>query len=344
MCAEETLDFAAWPASVFEKARERVAKAGIDQTPLRKSLWLSKELQAEVYLKFENLHEGGSFKVRGAFHYLYCFKEKHGSFPSQVITASGGNHGMAVAVACFQLNIPCTVIIPSNSITDNKRKLLSAYNVNLVIEGSCWQESNQIGLDMLNSLDNTEKACYIHPFLHPWVIQGASTMAAEIVDKAADVEIIIASLGGGGMIAGIISFLRSNEKYSNIQVGSAETSGADYYYQSVQQGKLVLLDKITSIASTLGASTGSQETYELFLENIKYPMVVSDAEAVAALWQILEHERILVEPSCSASVAALLKYKEQFKGKKIALVMCGGNVSLPECLQWQQKFLFPEAN
>lgn len=336
----EGMDFNSWTPSVFEKAEERLLKAGFEVTPMRKSVWLSNEINAEVYLKFENLLEGGSFKVRGATHYLYCHKEKFGSFPSKVITASGGNHGIAVAVACYKFNIPCIVFIPTNSINEKKRAVLSEYNVELKVDGSCWQEANQIAQDLTDQLNKEgENACYIHPFLHPWIIQGASTLAVEIVKKIPNPDIIIASLGGGGMIAGIITYLNSLNGSHKIEVGSAETNGADYYYQSLQAGKLITLDKITSIASTLGASTGSPETYKLFTENVKYPMIVTDAEAVGALWDLLEHERILVEPSCSASVAALKKYKHHFEGKKVVIVICGGNVSLKECIEWKEKYL-----
>lgn len=336
----DTLDFSNWTSSVFENAEKRLLNAGFEVTPMRKSVWLSNAINAEVYLKFENLHEGGSFKVRGATHYLHCYKEVHGSFPTKVITASGGNHGIAVAVACYKFNIPCTVFIPTNSINDKKRAVLAEYNVELKVDGSCWQEANQIAQDLTDQLVKDGKnACYIHPFLHPWVIQGASTLAVEIVKKLENPDVIIASLGGGGMIAGIISYLNSLNSKHSIEVGSAETTGADYYYQSVQAGKLITLDKITSIASTLGASTGSPETYKLFTDGVKYPMVVTDAEAVASLWDLLEHERILVEPSCSASVAALMKYKHHFEGKKVVLVICGGNVSLKECIDWKEKYL-----
>lgn len=334
-----------WENEVFERARNNLKLAGMEPTPMKRSIWLSKELEADVYLKYESLQEGGSFKIRGATNYLYSYKEKHGEFPSKVIAASGGNHGIAVAVSCFNANVPCIIVIPSNSITNSKRELLKHYNVDVVVEGENFQESHEYSMRLLEELiEKGETPCYIHAYLHPWVIQGASTLMGEIVDKMKNSsklpDIVIGSLGGGGMVAGLISYLLSYKLKNNpTKIGSAETEGADYLYQSLKAGKLITLDKITSIAKTLGASTGSLETYKLFSENIDYPMLVSDTEAVRALWNILEKEKLIVEPSCAASIAALMKYKEDFKGKKIVVILCGGNATLAECEEWKNTFL-----
>ena len=320
--------------ATFQRARDLVRKGGVQQTVVKKSTWLSKETGAEVYLKYENQHEGSSFKVRGATHYLYAHKEKYGEFPKRVVTASGGNHGIAVAVACSKLKIECLVFLPNNSVTPSKLYVLeTCYGAKVVVEGTCFQEAN----DSAQKMVTEESTCYIHPYAHPWIVQGAGTMLLELNEQISNIDVIAASLGGGGMIAGLITAAKASNL--NIEFVSAETEGADYYYQSVQRGELITLPKITSIASTLGASTGTPESFQLFTENIKHPLLVSDREAVDALWKLLKNEYCLVEPSCSATIAALLKYPEIFKGKRVVVILCGGNPSLDECTAWKKKYL-----
>ena len=331
-----------WTTSEWEQAVKRVRSSGIEQTPIKHSLWLSDLIGADVYLKFENLHEGGSFKLRGAQHFLFRHREVHGELPSKVITASGGNHGMAVAVACKRLGIPCTVVIPEVSFSESKRHLFEdLYGAKLETAGDCWQDSHDAAQKIVQDLESQGiVCCYIHPFLHEWIIQGAGTMAAEIHQQMSDgmPDVILASLGGGGMLSGIISYLRAANLKDSIQVASVETEGADYFYQSWKKGESIRLDKITSIATTLGASTGSPETFDLFVKNIDHPMLVSDAEAVKALFDILEHDHLLVDPSCSATIAALVKNADKFKGKRVMVIICGGNPHLSECLRWKEKF------
>lgn len=328
-----------WTKSDFENAVTRLRNiAHLPLTPLKRSIWLSKEIEGEVFLKWENVQESNSFKLRGATNFILSYHETHGHYPTRVITASGGNHGLAVAAACWKLNIPCIVILPTNSVTPTKVHLLhDCFGADVEVLGSCFQEANDIGVQMVK--EKYPDGCYIHPYAHKWIIQGAGTIFSDLQEQmSAPPDVIIGSLGGGGMIAGLITARNAYEQ-KDIQIDSVETEGADYYAQSHKAGKLISLEKITSIAVTLGASTGTQVTFDLFEENITNPWVVSDAEAIDALWKLINYERIIVEPSCSASVAALLKNKEYYKGKRVVVIICGGNASIEECQKWKEQFL-----
>ena len=122
---------------------QRLRKGCIDRTPLRKSHWLSEAAEAEVYLKLECLHEPGSFKLRGVVNYLLAHREQEGAFPARVLTASGGNHGLAVACGCQRFSIPCTVVLPENSVTDAKVSALEKFGARVEVHGAVWNDAIQ---------------------------------------------------------------------------------------------------------------------------------------------------------------------------------------------------------
>ncbi len=313
--------------SDFEAARRRISDY-VDPSPIKKSDWLSAELNAEVYLKLECLQPGRSFKIRGATNALLS-REK---LPEKVITASGGNHGLGVALACNRLGVPCLVVLPTS--TSNYRvQLLEDLGADVMLFGDAWDESNKYALQLAEE----PEILYIHPFADREVILGQGTIALELIDQLSEFDILMASVGGGGLLGGISLALESSN--ASVKIYSVETEGAESLAKSLEKQKLVELPAITSIAKTLGAKKTTPFIFKTMQRLVDRYFVVTDTQAVDALLLFLDKEKLLVEPATSCIIAAALQNKELFSGKKVVFIICGSNVSLAEVEIWKQQFL-----
>ena len=308
----------------FDESQRKIAKY-VNPSPLIYSDWLSKELHAEVYLKLECLQPGNSFKIRGATNALLS-----GTRPSKVITASGGNHGLGVAIACQRQKIPCLVVLPTST-SEYRVEILRELNADVQLVGEAWDEANAYAL----SLAEDKTSLYIHPFADKEVILGQGTIALELIEEL-DFDMLVASVGGGGLLTGIAMALEANGK--EVEIVAVETNGADSLAQSLKANKLVELAAITSIAKTLGAKKTDQFIFDSLSRLVNHMFVVDDREAVRYLLEFLNHEKILVEPATSCIIAAAMQNREVFENRKIVFVICGSNVSLEEVEVWREQF------
>jgi threonine dehydratase len=314
------------PLDDFVQARERITPY-VSPSPLRRSQWLSTLLDAEVYLKLECLQPGNSFKIRGATNALLSQDQ----LPERVITASGGNHGIGVTIAATRMDIPVSVILPTST-SAYRIKLLEELGADVTLHGDAWDQANEYA----QSLAQDKGVLYIHPFADLEVMQGQGTIALELVEELGDFDLLVASVGGGGLLAGISQALKGMEKPTRIY--SVETRGADSLAQSLQQQQLVELPAITSIAKTLGARKTTPFIFNIMQQLIARYFVVDDADAVKALWDFLDYEKLLVEPATSCIIAAVLQNQELFRKKRVVLIICGSNVSLQEVEDWKLQF------
>lgn len=330
----------------FEAAKERLRKGCVDRTPIRKSHWLSEAIEGEVFLKLECLHEPGSFKLRGVVNYLLAYREEEGAFPAGVMTASGGNHGLAVACGCQRFSIPCTVVLPKNSVTDAKVSALEKFGARVEVHGDVWNDAND---HVLQQVAGDEHTVYVHPFDHKWIRQGTGTILLEVQEQLREMALakgsaaeeslfdaVVASVGGGGLLSGMMACAKVSGVEA-LEFGCVETEGTAWLFKSMAKGELVCLDTVDSIASTLGAKSTSQEVWDI-VKHVSHPMMVTDAAAVASLWDFLVHEKLLVEPATSVNVAALLQHKDKFKGKKVVLIVCGTGVTYEQAVTWKKSF------
>ena len=309
----------------FQKA-QAILQSQIKPTLLRYSEWLSKELLAEVYLKFEFLQPGRSFKIRGAMNTLLSHSEK----PSCVIASSGGNHGIAVTVACNGIGVPCCIILPEST-SQHKISVLRELGAEVIVHGIDWDDAHSFG----TGLSNERNGLYIHPFADRAVIIGQGTIALELVEELPSFDVVIASAGGGGLVSGITLALKALGMKEYVEVVSAETSGADCIAQSVRAKKIVELPTITSIARSLGAKKTTPFIFGTVSSLVDRCTVLSDEQAVSALFQFLDEEKSLIEPAASCSIAAALENRDYLKGKKIVIIVCGANIHLKEVLEWK---------
>jgi L-serine/L-threonine ammonia-lyase len=302
-------------------------------TPLIESFPLSERTGRRILLKMENLQPAGSFKIRGIG--LLCEHGKRDGV-SHFVSSSGGNAGYAAAYAGRKLSVQTTVFVPETTAPEARRKIASQ-GAEVIVAGSVWDESD------LEARALAEKAngLYISPFDHPLIWQGHATLVDEIArDLARETDkpdAVVLSVGGGGLLCGVIEGLRQNG-WQDVPVLAVETEGTASLAASLEQGQLVTLDEITGVATTLGAKTVAREAFERARRNPVQSFVVSDGEAINACVQFADEHRCLVEPACGASLALAYSRPESLgEAKRVVFVVCGGvGVNLDKIRQWQQ--------
>ncbi|MCL1078223.1 pyridoxal-phosphate dependent enzyme [Parashewanella spongiae] len=297
-------------------------------TPLIESLSVGKGLNGKVWLKLENCQPCGSFKARGVG---YACHQHVINGAKKLVTSSGGNAGLAVAYAGRVLNIPVTVVVPTTT-KISAINLIKEQGAEVVIKGDAWDEAHQYGLQL------TEKdGGYIHPFDDPLLWEGHSTLIDEVIETGIKPDAVVLSVGGGGLLSGIVKGLRKNKLF-DVPVIAVETDGASSLAASMNAGKLVSVSQIMSVASSLGAKKVSQHAFELTNTHPIYSHIVTDKQAIKACSQFLNEHRYLVEPACGASLAAVYDSRVILKEKSnILIVVCGGvGINTEQLKEWSR--------
>lgn len=312
---------------LIREARERIV-GRIHRTPLVHSTTLSRRLGAEVYLKLECLQKTGSFKPRGAFNMLLTLTPDERS--AGVVGVSGGNHAQGVAFAAQALGVRATICMPAST-PANYLDATRGYGAEIVlcpdIAAAFAEAARQTAAGMT----------LVHPFDDPRIAAGQGTIGLEIAEDLPDVSRVYVSIGGGGLIAGVATALRSLAPAARV-VG-IETAGADAMARSLAEGRLVELPAITSIARTLGAPKVSEFTLTAVRELVEEVIVVDDAATFHALELLLERTKVLTEPAAACTLVAAERQAASFApGEKIVLLLCGGNVSLADLAEYRRRF------
>lgn len=297
-------------------------------TPIIRSDYYSQKTGANVFLKLDIFQPTHSFKVRGALNAVLSLPEAQRR--KGVITASQGNHGMGVIYAAKLSGVGATVYLGKNA-APSRVQALRELGGEVVLYGDSWDEANRRAMEVAAN----EGKAFIHPFNDPNVMAGQATIFHELMQQMPSIDVVIASIGGGGLISGIISAVQAFS--TSTQVFGVETIGADSMYQSVQAGKIVELPAITSIATSLGARRTEQTQFEIVHEYAKDVVAVSDKMAVEAIIELLNEEKLLVEPAASCTLSALTQGQIPVKaGANVAVIMCGANVTLDNVLGWRK--------
>lgn len=311
--------------AAIESAASRVSGV-LAATPCTRAHYLSKKFDREIFLKLEILQPTNSFKVRGAFNSILSLPESKRQ--DGVVTASGGNHGLGVALVASRLGIPCTIYLPTKT-AKIKLDAIAALGAKTVLVGDAWDDANKVALEAA-----AEKgSAYIHPFDDPLVMAGQGTIVTEVIRQIGAFDRIVLSIGGGGLISGVSSAVKHLQPRAKV-IG-VETEGANCMSASLKAGQIVELAAITSIADTLGAKRTQERQFEIVKEAVEKVIEVSDEEAIEALIELLQNEKILAEPASTCSIAALEHIKLDFAaGEKIVVVVCGANIDLQKVAGW----------
>ena len=273
------------------------------------------------------LQPTGSFKIRGIGHACQHYLLKGAK---QFISSSGGNAGIAVAHAGRKLGIPVTVVVPKST---NPRAIeaIRQEGAELQIRGESWQEAHEYCQQHADG----KARILIHPFDDPLLWPGHASLIDEVIDSGVTPDAIILSVGGGGLLCGVIDGLRRNG-LSTTQILAVETKGAHSLSEAVKKDQLISLPEITSIATSLGAKKVAHQAFSYCHEFHITNHLVTDFEAVTGCKQLLDEHRVLVEPACGASIAALEGAASFLKDKKdIVVIVCGGvGVSSTQLDEW----------
>jgi threonine dehydratase len=270
---------------------------------------------ADLWLKLECLQVTGSFKARGAINTLKSLPQE--AIEKGIITASGGNHGLAVAYAGWVAQTPATIYLPHNT-PPVKAEKLRQWSAEVVMEGEVWDDANRAALQCAVAKDLT----YIHPFADPRVIAGQGTISLEILADLPQVDTLLVSIGGGGLISGV-SFAAKALKPS-LKVIGVEPVGAATLKTSVEAGQIVKLPAIQTRANTLAPRQTEPINFELICQNVDgFILVTDEAMQDACRWLWFELG-VAAELSAAAAIAALMTGQYQpAPGETVCALICG---------------------
>ena len=252
----------------------------------------------------------------------------------ELVCPSGGNAGFAAAHAGARLQVPTSIVVPESTMA-SVRERIGALGAQVIVFGAVWDEANEHAL----ALARAHGAAYLHAFDDPDIWDGHATLIDECCADGWGFDAVACCVGGGGLLAGIVTGLQRNG-LRHVPVIAIETEGAASYAAALRAGEPVTLPRLTSIATTLGAKRVCRRAVELAREHEIVSLTVSDAEAVAACVKFADAWRLLVEPACGATLAALDVHANVFKRfGRILVEVCGGiGVSVGKLAEWQAQF------
>ncbi|MCY0387405.1 pyridoxal-phosphate dependent enzyme [Robbsia sp. Bb-Pol-6] len=298
------------------------------RTPLLLHPFLSTP-ERRIWLKLENLQPSGSFKMRG-LGALCADAKARGK--THIVAPSGGNAGYSAALAARALGMSAEVVVPTTT-PPATRELIARTGATLTVHGDVWEESNQYALDLCAAAH----VQYAPAFDHPVIWQGNSTMIDEIVADLPQMDVIVVSVGGGGLLAGALTGLARHDRL-DCRVVACETQGAASFRAALDAGRPVRIDAITSMAKSLGALQVARWPVEAIRRFPHVSVVLPDSAALMGVVRFADDLRQLVEPACGVALAtAYLDHPSLAGARDVVVVVCGGvSVSARQLLVWQQ--------
>lgn len=312
---------------MIARARNRLHGL-LPRTPLIPSETLSRQFGCRVSLKLELMQKTGSFKPRGAFNKILSLSDDERQ--RGIVAVSGGNHAQGVAYAARRLGISAVICMPEMT-PANYLEAARGYGAEVVLTPDIATAFSEV--ERLRQLGRA----LVHPFDDPLIAAGQGTVGLEIIDDAPDLTCLFVSIGGGGLISGVSTAVRSARPA--VRIVGVETNGADAMSRALAAGRPVEMPAITSIAKTLGAPKVSDFTLDTVRRLVDEVVVVEDAEAVAAEVFLLERVKVLTEPAAACCLAAAIRRQGRFlPGDHVVLLLCGGNVSVNDLCAYRQRF------
>jgi threonine dehydratase len=307
----------------IEAAAIRIAPY-IHNTPIMTCKSINELYGLDLYFKCENFQKIGAFKIRGGMNAsLQLTKEQ---LEKGVATHSSGNHAQALAFAAKMLGIKAYIVMPESS-PQVKVNAVKGYGAEVTI---C--PSNQAAREStLEAIVERTGATFIHPYDNDEVITGQATCVKEIIEAIPDVDIVVTPVGGGGLLSG--TCLGAHYFKPGLKVYAGEPEGAADAVLSIQSGKVEKAPFVNTIADGL-LTTLSERTLEIIKTHVADILLVSEDEIKAALRLVYERMKIIIEPSCAVPLAAVLKNAALFRGKKVGIILTGGNVDLSKFKDW----------
>lgn len=296
---------------------EKAIRPFIRETALEFSYPLSGLSGCKVYLKLENNQITGSFKARGSMNKILSLQ--HDS--RKIITASTGNHGLGVANALKALNKKGTIFLPTKA-SVAKVEAIKQRGVPVEFYG----DSGEVTEIHARALAEKTNQVYVSPYNDMDVIAGQGTIGVELFHQLPGLDAVFVSIGGGGLVAGIATYLKSVKP--DIKIIGCLPANAPVMYECIKAGKIIdVPEKPTLSDGTAGGMDHDSITFEICKNLIDDFVLVSEEEILSSMRLVLKHHHLVIEGSAGVAVASILKIKDQFKKKKVAAIICGGNVS-----------------
>ncbi|QVN21649.1 threo-3-hydroxy-L-aspartate ammonia-lyase [Burkholderia pyrrocinia] len=289
------------------------------RTPVMTSRTIDEALGAQVFFKCENLQRMGAFKFRGAFNALSRFdaeQRRHGG-----VAFSSGNHAQAIALAARILGIPATIVMPQDA-PAAKMAATRGYGGNVVTYDRYTEDREQIGRDLAEKHGLT----LIPPYDHPDVIAGQGTAAKELFDEVGPLDAVFTPLGGGGLLSGTALATRALAPHA--QLYGVEPEAGNDGQQSFQSGAIVHIDTPRTIADGAQTQHLGNLTFPIIRRDVDDILTATDAELVDCMRFFATRMKIVVEPTGCLSFAAVRRMKDALQGKRVGVVISGGNVDL----------------
>jgi threonine dehydratase len=308
-------------SSVARAAGEAALRIGgiIRRTPLDRSARFSAKVGADVWLKLENLQYTGSFKLRGASNLLLSSSGDERS--RGCVAASSGNHGAGVACAAQQLGIPAIVFVPAAT-SETKIDAIRSFGGDVRVFGTD-------GLDTeihARAFAAENRMLYVSPYNDPRIIAGQGTCGLEIVEDLSDFDVLYVAVGGGGLVSGVASVVK--ERNPSVRIVGCQPRASAVMAHSVAAGRV--LDEPSEPTLSDGTAGGIEPdsiTFGLCRALVDEFVLVDEEQIAAAMRRFIDYEHQLVEGSAGVAVAAMLSQKEAIAGRKVVVLVCGGNVS-----------------
>ena len=285
----------------------------------------------EILVKMDNYQPSGSFKIRGVG--LLCQRLKANG-ERAFVSSSGGNAGLAAAYAGRALEVPVTVVVPSTT-PDFMRRRIAALGAEVIVEGDVWDAADRLAQAIAARGD----AAYVAPFDNPLLWAGHASLIDEILDQGPAPDAVVVAVGGGGLLCGVAEGL-NRHGLDHVAIVAVETQGSASYARAVEAGGPVTLDRIDTIATSLGARRVADAAFAWSQHRPIAPVVVSDADAVRGCLRFADEHLALVEPACGAALSLAYDQHEALGSfQRVAMIACGGVVvSLEKLAAWRAEF------
>lgn len=308
--------------SDVQQAHQKI-KSYIHRTPVLTNRQVDDRAGASVFFKCENFQKVGAFKFRGACNAVFSMPDKQAK--KGVATHSSGNHAQAIALAAKMKGIPAHIVMPENA-PEVKKKAVKGYGANITFSESTLEGREST---LAKVVDETG-ATFIHPYNDSRIIAGQGTAAIELLKDQPDLDIILTPVGGGGLLSG--TAIAANGIKPSVKVIGCEPEIADDAQRSFQSGELQPVLRTDTVADGLRTALG-ELSFACIQEHVDDIVTVSEEQIIEAMRFIWERMNIIIEASCAVPIAALFHDKIDAKGKKVGIIITGGNVDL-DYLPW----------
>ena len=303
-------------------AHDRI-RPHIHNTPILTSTYMNERSGAELFFKCENFQKAGAFKVRGACNAVFGLSDEQAA--KGVATHSSGNHALSLSYAAGRRGIPCHVVMPKTA-PEAKKAAVRGYG-GQITECEASTTSREA---VFAEVQERTGADFVHPYNDPRVIAGQGTCSREVMEQVEGLDAVIAPIGGGGMISG--TCLTLSEIAPKVEIYAAEPEQADDAMRSFKAGHIIADDAPQTVADGLKVPL-KERTWHFVSTYVTDVLTASEQEIIDAMKLTWQRMKIVMEPSCAVPLAVILKYPEVFQGKRVGVIVTGGNVDLDK-LPW----------